>query len=150
MRGVDAARARALDRARLDLALGVEAQEALGRCAGDGEVAELEEGGEGRGVDAAEALVERPGRLGERRFEALGEIRLEDVAGDDVLAHACEGVEVAAVRERRAEIEMRRQLGVGHGVGRRVLGDRRGAAPELLRIYLSTKRIRCQVGRERD
>ena len=52
VRGIDAARARALDRARLDLPRAVEAKEALGRRAGDGDVPELEEGGEGRGIDA--------------------------------------------------------------------------------------------------
>jgi hypothetical protein len=34
-----------------------------------------------------------------RRFEPLREVRLEDVAGIDVVAHALHGTEIVGVRE---------------------------------------------------
>src|SRR5450432_127320 len=116
VRGIDAPGAGALDRAGFDLARGVQAQEALGRRAGDRDGAELEVGGEGRGVDAAQPSIERPRRFGEWGLEALGEIGLEDVSGHDVFAHVRESVEVASVRERGAEIEGRRDVRVGNRV----------------------------------
>ncbi len=138
VRGVDATRAGALDRARLDLARGVESQEALGGCARDGDVAEFEIGGEGSGVDGAQALIECPGRFGERRLEALREIGLEDVPGDDVLAHARERIEVSAVSERRSQVERCGDVGLGHRVRGRVLDVRR-TRTRPRRRYLSAE-----------
>ena len=81
--------ARALDRPRLDVAAGVDAQEALGRRAEHrARPAKSRKAANGAGLLRAQAAVERPRRLGERRLEALRQVRLEDVAGEDVLAHA--------------------------------------------------------------
>ena len=51
--------------------------------------------------------MQRPRRLGERCIEALRQVGLKDVARKDVLAHAGDRVEVAAVRERGPERESR-------------------------------------------
>src|SRR6185437_1662812 len=126
VRGVDTAWARALDRACLDLPRAVETQKSFGRCTGDCNRAEVEECGEWRRIYLAEATVQCPRRFGERSLEALREVRLENVAGDDVLAYACEGVEIAAMGERRPEVDAGRELDVGYGVGGSALDARGG------------------------
>ena len=63
----------------------------------------VEEGGEGGRIALPEPAVELERRLRKRRLEALRQVRLEDVARDDVVSHAGDGVEVAPVGERRAE-----------------------------------------------
>ena len=105
MLGTDAARPRALDRPRLDEAVAVDVQEALGRRADHAGVGRLEKRGKRRRVAPAEPRVEVPRRLAQRRLEPLRQVGLEDVAREDVVAHALHGVEVVAARERRAQLE---------------------------------------------
>ncbi len=62
-----------------------QADEDLRRGAHQREAAEVEIDQERRRVDPPQRAVEREGRQGERRLEALGEHHLEDVAGADVL-----------------------------------------------------------------
>ena len=95
MLGPDAARPRALDRARLDVSADVHTQKALRRGAEHRRIGKVQVRRERRRITRAEAAVERPRRLVERRFEALRQVRLEDVAGEDVLAHAGDRVEIA-------------------------------------------------------
>ena len=103
--GTEAARAGALDRPRLDVARRVHVQEPLGRRADDGGVRQLHESGERRRVVRAQPAIERPRRLGAGGFEPLRQVGLEDVAGEDVLAHLRHLVQVGAVRERRPQLE---------------------------------------------
>jgi hypothetical protein len=58
--GMRAAPGRALDRATLDDARRVDAQEALGRGARDRDLGQLEIGGERRGIAPAQRAVELP------------------------------------------------------------------------------------------
>src|SRR5439155_484391 len=62
---------------------------------------------EGGGISRAEAAIQGPRWLIERGLESLREVRLKDVAGEDVLAHARHRGEIAAVRERRTQCETR-------------------------------------------
>ena len=80
-------------------------QEPLRRRAEHRHVGKVQVGRERRGVTRAQPAIERPRRFGERRFEALRQVRLEDVAGEDVFAHAGDRVEIAVVREGRAKLE---------------------------------------------
>ena len=79
-----AARIGAGDRARLDPAPG-DLDQRLGRGAGELEVAEVEEVHVRRGVDGAQAAVDRERLDRRRRREALRGHHLEGVAGVDVL-----------------------------------------------------------------
>ena len=81
---VCAARVGAGDRPRLD-PVAADLDQRLRRGAGDLEVAELEEVHVGRGVDRAQAAVDREGLDRRRRREALRGDDLEGVAGVDVL-----------------------------------------------------------------
>ena len=108
----DAARSGPLDRARLDAAVAVDVQEALGRRARDDELAEIEVGGEGRGIAQPQPAVQLERRPCKRRLESLREIRLKDVAGVDVLDDPRNRVEVAGTSEVRAQPGH-----VGDGVG---------------------------------
>ena len=124
--GADTARARPLDGARLDVSADVHAQKALRRRAEHDGLRKVQVRGERGGVSRAETAVERPRRLVERRFEALRQVGLKDVAGEDVLAHAGDRVEVAAVGERRAKREARVPPPALDRIGRRGLGAPRG------------------------
>src|SRR5690606_31518367 len=84
-----AARACALDRFCLDLAVAAE-KKSFRRGGDERAFAEIEEGGEGRGTCLAQTQIERIGRIahGEFRLEALREIGLENVARVDVFDDA--------------------------------------------------------------
>ena len=92
--GADPARPRALDRPRLDVRRRVDAQEPLRRRAEHARIRQLDERGERRRVARAQPAVERPRRLGERRLEPLRQVRLKDIAREDVLADARHRVEI--------------------------------------------------------
>ena len=83
-----AARPRSLDRPRLDLAIGIDPQEAFRRRAEDLKVAEVEVRGERRGVELSQPPVEFERMLAERREQPLRQIHLEAIARVDVLDHA--------------------------------------------------------------
>ena len=107
MLGADPARPRALDGARLDVPADVDTKKALRRCAEHHAVGKIEVRRERRRVPRAETAVQRPRGLVERHFEALREVRLKDVAGEDVLAHARNRGEIIGVGKRRAQREAR-------------------------------------------
>jgi hypothetical protein len=90
----------ALDRPRLDVPAGVDAQKALRRGADDDRLRRIQVGGKRGRVARAETAVVVPRRVGEGRLEALRKIGLKDIARQDVLADPLHGVEIAAVRER--------------------------------------------------
>ena len=112
----EAPRPGALDRPGLDLPA-VEGQEALGRHAEHGHVVAGEIGAERRGVLVPQPRVERERRLGHRGLEPLRQVRLEDVAGQDVLAHALHRAQVAAPGEGGAQPDRLRPLEGQHGIG---------------------------------
>ena len=103
----------------------VQPQEPLGGRAHHPDLAQVEIGGKRRRIRPPETGIELERRLGERRLESLREIGLEDVARDDVVAYASHRVEVAPVRERRAQPERLGALRPEHGVGRRLVGRAR-------------------------
>jgi hypothetical protein len=70
--GGGATAARALDRSGFGLTVAADVEEALGRGAEDGEVAEPEIGGEGGGIGAAETAVEVEGVDVEVELELVG------------------------------------------------------------------------------
>ncbi|KGM30138.1 hypothetical protein P409_34880, partial [Inquilinus limosus MP06] len=88
-RRIDPARPGALDRPGLDPPGRVDRQEPLRRGAGDPPpLAQVEEGGEGRGRQGAQAAMQREGVEPVRQVgqEALGQVGLVDVAGGDPVA----------------------------------------------------------------
>ena len=107
MLGADAARPRALDRARLDVPADVDPKKAFRRRAEHHAIGKIQVRREGGGISRAEAAIQGPRWLIERGLESLREVRLKDVAGEDVLAHARHRGEIAAVRERRTQCETR-------------------------------------------
>ena len=112
--GTRPARARALDRPRLDVAVHVDTQEALGRRAHNRGVRALEVRGKRRRVPHAHAAIEVPRGFIERRLEPLRQVRLEDVPGVDVFHHAPHRVQVVCMRERRPQLEPRVPVGGDH------------------------------------
>ncbi|MDJ0890827.1 MAG: hypothetical protein QNK18_06490 [Gammaproteobacteria bacterium] len=139
--GARRARSGALDRTALDLAVGVEAQEPLGRTAENGHLGKPQIGRERRGRERAQLVVQPEGIAGKRRLEAVGEVRLVDVARLDLVQHLAHRLGVAAfvevgVQAGRALVarETRRPRGRGPGVAR----------PRIDRIRLEP---RDQLGR---
>ena len=105
----EAARAGALDRPGLDVpAVLVEPEEALRGGAHHLEPLEAEIGGEGRRIPAPEPAIQLERRLPERGLKALRQVRLKDVARDDVLPHPGHGVQIAAVGEGGAKLDRAR------------------------------------------
>ena len=119
--GGGAAGAGALDGAALGQAVGVQAQEALGRGADHLEPGKLQPRGEGRRVDGAQPPVQVPGPVRQRGLQLVSQAHLEHVAGQDVLPAALHRGAVAG------RIEVGRGA-AGPGLGHRVVG-RAGSAP---------------------
>ncbi len=118
---VGGARGRPLDRPRLDPALAVDREEALRRGADHGDLAELEEGGEGRRVAAAQVAVE---------VERIGAGVGRDLVGEaDLVGLAGGQFGLASGRCRRGTARGRGRTGSGRGPrsARRRPGRRRSA-----------------------
>src|SRR6266436_2505032 len=101
--GGEPARTGSLDGPGLDPAVRLHLQEALGGRARDDQVAEIEKGGEGRGVTLPQPAVQVERRADEWGLEPLRQVRLEDIARVNVLDDAGHGVEVALAREIRPD-----------------------------------------------
>ena len=95
----DAAGARALDRSRLDQRPVMHPQEPLRGRAHHHDVPEVEVRREGGRVHSPQPRVQRERRLAQRRLQPLRQVRLEDVAGVDVLDGAGDRLEVGRARE---------------------------------------------------
>src|SRR5207237_4992282 len=67
------------------------------------QVAEIQVSGEGRRVAPPQPVVQRERRARERYLEPLRQVRLENIAGADVLDDARDGVEIARAREIGAD-----------------------------------------------
>ena len=101
--GAGAARARPLDRLRLGPTLAVDAEEALGRGAEHGEVAEAQEGGERGRVDAAQLYIESEGIGADLGGDRVGQAELVAVAGAQVVFALGDVGEVVVVGSGQVE-----------------------------------------------
>jgi hypothetical protein len=132
-----AARSRALDRMRPDVARLVQRQERLGRGGQERAPAsrcvrtDVQERGERRRVARAKLAVDGPRLATERRFQAARDVRLVELAGGNRLAHLLHRANEGGAIEIRAECRRER------GVVRPCLGGRlqpcaehRGATPQ--------------------
>ena len=149
--GTEPAGAGSLDRPGLHVAaVFIEAEKPLGRGAHHLQPVEAQVRGKGRGIPAAEPPIQLERRLPERGLEALGQVRLEDVARDDVLAHPGHGVQVSAVSEGGAKLDRLGTLDPGHGVRRRGRAFERPVAPPwpfLERVGSAASRLRAAARR---
>ena len=139
-----APRSGALDRLRLDPAVAVDVQEALGRRAEDAHVAEPQEGGVRRRIAAAQLAVHRQRIDLDAAAELVGEADLVALSGGD-LALACgDVVEVARALAPRRELDRRSGRAGRGGRAARAPSARAPSAPSR-----GGRRPRCARGRRR-
>ena len=101
-----------LDRPGLHPAVGVHAQEPLGRGARHRKAVSPEEGGERRRIHRGEPPVEFERIAGPRRLEALRQVGLENVAGEDVLPDPLHRPQILVASEPGLELGWRAQARV--------------------------------------
>src|SRR4029453_5419889 len=137
--GPKTTRTSTLDGPRFDVAADIHPQKSLRRRTEHFHTGKSQVRGKRGRVLRPQTPVDRPARFGERYFETLRQVRLKDISRKNVLAHASDGVEIAAVRERRAQVELR----IPPAAFQRIRRSHALSLPKAVRGHKGPRHIRC-------